>query len=310
MQFLAGSANYPKDTPPPVVTIGNFDGLHMGHRSLLDLVLARARELGAPSCAFTFEPPPRSVLSPKQGPPRITPWMERIRSLTSYGIDHVVLENFSAAFAQHPPEWFVSEIIIRRLRARSLIVGYDFRFGKARAGDVHLLRRLAPELDIEQVPPLKHDGQIVSSSLIRQLVQEGDVGKAANLLGRPHQIHGVVVPGLQRGRKIGFPTANLTVDTELLPGSGVYAVFVCIDKGERLLGVANLGIQPTFAGHVFQTEIHLLDFSGDVYGCELDVQFVERLRPERKFSSSEALVHQLSMDVRHARELLDGLDRS
>ena len=157
---------------------------------------------------------------------------------------------------------------------------------------------------------MKHDGQIVSSSLIRQLVQEGDVGKAANLLGRPHQIHGVVVPGLQRGRKIGFPTANLTVDTELLPGSGVYAVFVCIDKGERLLGVANLGIQPTFAGHVFQTEIHLLDFSGDVYGCELDVQFVERLRPERKFSSSEALVHQLSMDVRHARELLDGLDRS
>ncbi|MEL6349390.1 MAG: bifunctional riboflavin kinase/FAD synthetase [Myxococcota bacterium] len=304
-QIFAGSAQYPRDTQQPVVTIGNFDGVHRGHLHLLGRLKERAAQLGAPSCVFTFEPPPRVLLAPQQRKPRIMPWDEKIRQLNLLGIDHVVIERFTRAFAQHPPEWFISEILQRRLRARALVVGYDFRFGRARGGDVGLLRRTVPHLPVDQVRPFTDGEDVISSSAIRRLVVAGDVEKAARFLQRPHNLVGTVIAGDKRGRKMGFPTANLETDDELIPRSGVYAVRARINRGDEWLpAVANLGTRPTFDGRRFLIEVHLLDFRGDLYGHELQVGFIGRLRDEQRFANSEALATQLREDVAAARAVL------
>ncbi len=304
-QIFAGSDQYPADLPPPILTIGNFDGVHMGHRHLLDQLIRRAREAGAPSCVYTFEPPPRVLLAPQHHMSRITPWNEKIRLLSEVGVDQVVIERFTRAFAQHPPEWFIREILERRLRARGLVVGYDFRFGRARAGDVGLLRRTAPWLPVSQVRPVLFDGSVVSSSAIRGLVAQGQVAQAAVFLTRPHCIMGTVVGGEQRGRRIGFPTANVESDSELLPPSGVYAVRARVDGvPDWLDAVANLGTRPTFDGRRFLIEVHILNFSGNLYGRQLRVAFEKRLREERKFTDGDALVAQLRLDVSAARAVL------
>lgn len=305
-QLYAGSAAYPPATsgPGPVLTIGNFDGVHRGHQHLLARLVSRARALGVPSCVYTFEPPPRVVLAPQQARTRILAWPEKMRLLADHGVDHVVVERFTRAFAQHPPEWFATQILGARLRAAALVVGYDFRFGRARAGDLALLRRLLPHVPVEQVEALYLDEQLVSSSTVRGLVLEGAVERAAALLGRPHCIRGTVVGGDQRGRTIGFPTANLETDSELLPAPGVYAVRARVDGGAPLPAVANLGFRPTFEGRSFLVEVHLLDQSLDLYGHELIVQFEARLRAEQRFSGVDALVAQIRADVEAARGVL------
>ena len=304
-EIFAGSAQYPRDAAPPVVTIGNFDGVHLGHRHLLGRLKRRSEELGVPSCVYTFEPPPRVLLAPQLRQSRISPWDEKVRRLHEFGIDQIVIERFTRAFAQHPPEWFVREILERRLRAKALVVGYDFRFGRARAGDVDLLRSTVPYLPVEQVRPHSDDGDIVSSSAIRRLVEVGEVKRASVLLGRPHAIIGTVVGGEKRGRKLGFPTANVESDSELLPLPGVYAVRTRIDGvPDWLPSVANLGTRPTFDGRQHLIEVHILDFRGNLYGRQAQVSFISRLRDEKKFSSADALSKQLKQDVIAARALL------
>lgn len=305
-QVYAGSAAYPAPSPRPVLTIGNFDGVHLGHRDLLDRLVRRARAEGAPACVYTFDPPPRVVLAPQQHRPRVLDWTDKVRLLGEAGVDHVVVEHFTRAFAQHPPDWFVTEVLGRRLGARALVVGYDFRFGRARAGDVDLVRRLLPDAQVEQVGAHGIDGTVVSSSLVRQSVLDGQVERAAVLLGRPHLVRGTVVAGDQRGRAIGFPTANLETDAELVPAPGVYAVWARIDGGPSLPGVANLGFRPTFAGQAFRIEVHVLDFQGDVYGRQLEVEFVSRLRGERRFAGVDELVAQIRADVVDGRRILGG----
>ena len=300
-RIFAGSAQYPTNTPPPVVTIGNFDGVHIGHQHLLNRTLHYAKERNAPACVFTFEPSPRSLLSPNLKVPRIAPWNQKVFLLNKMGVEHIVLERFSKAFAQHSPEWFVQEIISKRLRAQALIVGYDFRFGRARSGNSALVRKLLPNLFLEEVNALSLQDQIVSSSVIREKIADGNVEEAISLLGRPHMLKGVVVSGSQRGRKLGFPTANLQLDAELIPTNGVYAVWARVDRKNWLPAVANLGIRPTFMGHSFQIEIHILDFSEDIYGCEMEVCFLSRLREEQRFSSTTDLVSQLHVDVKKVR---------
>lgn len=302
---FAGSAAYPKDGPGPVLSIGNFDGVHVGHRHLLDQVVARARALGVPACIYTFDPPPRVVLAPSLVRPRIVDWPERVRLLGKAGIDQVVVERFTRAFAQHPPAWFVDEILGRRLRPSAMVVGYDFRFGRARAGDLDLIRARLPDLPIEQVDAHEQQG-IVSSSRIREVVQSGDMRGARALLGRPHRIKGTVVPGDKRGRRIGFPTANLETAAELIPPAGVYAVRARVDRGAWQDGVANLGARPTFDKGGFSIEVHLLDFRGDIYGAQVEVAFVERLRAERRFADLVALQAQIRQDVEDARARLAG----
>jgi len=304
-EIFAGSAAYPKPSAAPVLSVGNYDGLHLGHRHLLAQLVHRARELGAPACVYTFDPPPRVVLAPQQHQPRIQSWPDKVRILGELGVDQVIVERFSRSFAQHPPQWFATEVLGRRIQPRAMVLGYDFRFGRARAGDIHALRSLLPEIPIEQVDALKVRGGVVSSSAIRKLVTAGDVGQATELLGLEHRIRGTVVDGDKRGRTIGFPTANLQTDAQLLPKNGVYAVRVCVDGGAWLPAVANLGERPTFDCTRFLIEVHILDFSGDLYGREIEVGFIERLRDEQGFDGADALVAQIRADVVAARRTLE-----
>ena len=302
MDIFAGSAQY-WSAQNPVVTIGNFDGVHKGHQILLKRVQEEAQKRNAPSCVFTFEPSPRSLLSPNRVP-RIAPWTQKIKLLREFGIDQVVLERFSLPFAQHPAPWFVSEIIQKRLHVQALVVGYDFRFGRARAGTVETLTSMVPDIDVVQLEALSEQDLVVSSSEIRNKVAQGNVALAKTLLGRPYSLEGVVVSGEKRGRKLGFPTANIQTDYELIPDSGVYAVRARIDYGEWIDGIANLGYNPTFQGQKFKMEVHLFDFSADIYGCDIEVQFFDRIRSERRFSSVDELIHQLSLDIQQAKSLL------
>ncbi len=303
-EIFAGSAAYVVPSPAPVLSVGNYDGLHLGHRHLLARLVEQAQSMGAPACVYTFDPPPRVVLAPQQHQPRIQSWPDKVRILGELGIDQVIVERFSRSFAQHPPQWFAEEVLGRRIQPSAMVLGYDFRFGRARAGDIHTLRFLLPDLDIQQVEALEVGGQVVSSSAIRRLVAAGKVDKAAELLGLEHRIRGVVVDGDKRGRTIGVPTANLETDAQLLPANGVYAVRARVDGGPWRDGVANLGQRPTFDGVRFLIEVHLLDFSGDLYGRELEVGFFSRLRGEQRFDGSEALVAQIRADVAAARECL------
>ncbi len=301
----AGSSAWPANAPGPVVAIGNFDGVHDGHRAVLRRLFALAAEVGAPSCVLTFDPAPTAVLAPERHQPRILTLPDRVRLLGEEGVDAVVIEPFTRAFASHPARWFAKELLGHRLRARGVVVGYDFRYGHLRQGDVTGLRTWLPDIPIVEVPAEEAGGTPVSSSRVRRLVASGAVEEAAALLRRPHFLRGTVVPGDQRGRTIGFPTANVENEVELVPAFGVYAVRVRIDDAGPLLpGVANIGVRPTFGGGAPRIEVHLFDFEGDLYGHTLTVELHARVRGEQKFDGVEALVKQIGLDARRARELL------
>ncbi len=298
-----GSAAYPSPPPRPVVTIGNFDGVHLGHRVLLGRAVQLARTLGVPACAFTFHPAPRDVLRPGNPISRIQTLDDRIASLGRVGIDHVVVEPFTMELSRRSPSWFAQEVLGSRLGASAVIVGWDFRFGQGRAGTAVALRELM-DVAVEQIEAQELGGGVVSSSRIREAVAAGSVDLAGVLLGRPHQVVGTVVPGDKRGRTIGFPTANVHPDTPLLPGAGVYAVRVELD-GELVDGMANVGVRPTFGGGKTLLEVHLFGFSGDLYGRVLRVAFLGRLRDERTFDGVDSLVVQLNEDRQAAIALLE-----
>ncbi len=305
---LLSSASRLTRSEHPVLTVGNFDGVHRGHRVLLERLVARAREIGRPSMVYTFEPSPRMVLG--RGPHyRILQVEDKVSLLGQLGVDQVCLERFSPALAARPSEWFVQEVLSRRLRPSAMVVGHDFRFGSDRSGDHGTLVELLPELPVEVVPPLDVGGRIVSSSRVRACVRDGRVHDATHLLGRPHFIRGTVVGGDQRGRELGFPTANLLQDAELVPSSGVYAVRAQLDGGELLRGVANLGARPTVDGEHFGIEVHIMVPDGtfgenELYGRELEMHFVRRIRSEIRFPSLDALVEQIRDDVAVARSML------
>lgn len=289
---------------PCVVAIGNFDGVHLGHRA----VFARLAELGAahgvPTCAYTFDPAPTAVVAPQRHQPRILTVAERVRRLGEAGIDRIVIEPFTRAWAAHPARWFAEEVLGRRLHARAVVVGWNFRFGAGREGDVDGLRAWLAGVEIAALGPVEAGGAVVSSSRVRRLVQAGDVEAAAALLGRPHALTGTVISGDRRGRTIGFPTANLENEVELLPANGVYAVRASVDRGAPLPAVLNVGTRPTVDGTRLSIETHVLDFDGDLYGRELRVDLVARLREERRFPALDALVAQIREDVARAREIL------
>lgn len=306
--IFAGSAAYAaqRGAARPVLTIGNFDGVHLGHQRLLGEVLRRARDRGQPAAVYTFDPPPRRVLAPAHAQPQLTDWSDRARLLGDFGVQHVIIERFSRAFAQHTPEWFAQEVLGQRVNPCEIVVGYDFRFGKARAGTLELLQRLLPQVPVSAIEAVEAEGGVVSSSRLRALVAAGEVAGAARLLGRPYALRGAVVSGDRRGRTLGFPTANVESSAELLPATGVYAVRARINGGPLRPAVANLGVRPTFGGEGrFLVEVHLLDFTGELYGHELGVQFVARLRGEQRFAGPEALRAQIALDTAAARAALE-----
>jgi riboflavin kinase/FMN adenylyltransferase len=287
-----------------VLTIGNFDGVHRGHLRLLKRLVERAHELGHPSCVYTFEPAPHRVLQPDRAPPRILSIERKLELLGAAGVDHVVLEAFDLELGAQSPEWFADTVILERLNPVAMVVGYDFRYGNRRAGNVETLRAHVPQLPIEAVDALDQGGDIVSSSKIRESVAEGRVADAARMLGRPYRLTGTVVPGDQRGRGLGFPTANLDVDQELLPAFGVYAVTANVEGQPAAPAVANLGLRPTFGASRFAVEVHLLDQDVDLYGQRIQVNFIARIRPEQRFAGAAELVARIGQDVAQARELL------
>ena len=301
-QITHGSEAYTGASSGPVVTIGNFDGVHRGHRTLLGATCDRARQLGVPAVVYTFDPAPRDVLRPDNGIPRIQTLADKAARLGEVGIDHMVVEPFSREFGAHSAQWFAEEVLGRRLGASALVLGWDFRFGRGREGTVDKLRQWL-NVDVVQVPPFAEDGLIVSSSRIREAVRAGAIELAAQLLGRPHELVGEVIHGDARGRGLGFPTANLVPETALLPPNGVYAVYARWGAN-RLAGVANLGLRPTFGGGHRRLEVHLFDFEGDLYGTRLHVELCRFVRPERAFSGVEDLRAQIREDAEAARSWL------
>ncbi len=284
------------------VTIGNFDGVHLGHRELLRRTVAKARAEGATSVALTFSPHPVRFFSPLSRFYEITGPDEKAALIAETGVDALVVEPFDGGVGSMWPPDFAREILARRLRARWVIVGYDFTFGRNRTGSPARLAELGREVgfDVEVVPPLMRGGAIVSSSRIRELLLAGRVREAGELLCRPYRVSGPVVTGAGRGRKLGFPTANVQFSQELIPLPGVYVVEAEVDGTSRR-GVANVGFNPTFGENSLGVEVHLLDFEGDLYGKAMSVFFRDRVRDERKFKSVEELARQIAKDVQYAR---------
>ncbi len=289
-----------------VVTIGNFDGVHLGHRAILARVCQRARELAGQAVAITFDPHPLRVLRPEMNLPMLTTPEQKVKLLESSGLDGVIVLPFTAEFAALPARDFVRQYFCERLEAREVVVGHDYCFGRGREGNIDLLQEMgqAQGFTVQVVWAVEVDGAVVSSSLIRALLRLGKVTEAGRLLGRPYGVEGQVVPGKGRGGKLlGVPTANIRPDNELLPACGIYAVRVR-QGGTIIPGVANIGTCPTFDNPDLSLEVHLLEFSGDLYGENLSVQFVSRLREERRFSSIEALAAQIQADIAAARQAL------
>jgi len=299
-----GAATAPR-TGPTAVTIGNFDGVHRGHQH----VIARTRELadGIPVVAVTFDPHPMAVVAPDRAPLRLTSIARRVELLHAAGADEVRVLAFSHEMSTWSPESFVQNVVVEQLGARTVVVGENFRFGQRASGDVGLLRRMGEAAGFV-VDGLDLDGGEVpfSSTLVRRLVAEGDMRAAASVLGRPHEVSGVVVTGDRRGRELGFPTANVPVDEEFcVPPDGVYAGHVVRASGERLPAAISVGSNPTFDGTQRRVESYVLDRTDlDLYGEHLRVELVEHLRGMVRFEGIEPLVEQMHADVARTRSLL------
>jgi len=289
----------------PVLTIGNFDGVHKGHLIIFDKVKDRAKAIGGQSAVMTFEPHPIRVVKPGNGPPLITPTKQKLDLISDAGIDVIFCIPFTRQFASISAEDFVRDILVQRLGIKEIVVGYDYTFGFKRQGNISLLQEMGEKLGfkVHVVDPIRLDNALVSSTSIRELVQEGNLSEAKKLLGRDYQICGTVVKGKNRGgRLLGFPTANLKLIDELIPKGGVYAVRAIIN-GKTYYGVTNIGYNPTFGEEALSIETHLIDFSGDILGETIRVNFIKRLRDEKTYGSVEELAHQIAVDVQEAKEL-------
>lgn len=310
MRLIRHCGELTPDLQGCVVALGNFDGVHKGHQKVILTAQRIAREMGAPHAVMTFEPHPRSHFKPDQPPFRLTPFREKARLIESLGIDLLYMQHFDAGFAQMTAIQFVGDILVGCLQARHVVVGYDYVFGKGRQGTGALLQKLSDEgaFGFTSVPPeIAPSGEVYSSTKVREYLVGGKPAEAAKLLGHFWEIEGRVEHGDARGRKIGFPTANLHLGEYQHPCSGVYAVRAGIDQGGRTVwhdGVANFGRRPTFDKTDELLEVHLLDASLDLYGKHLRVALVDHIRPERKFSGAGELRAQIAQDIQQARAVL------
>ncbi len=289
-----------------VVCIGAFDGLHIGHRALVGHAVARARALGVPAVALSFEPLPREFFAADAPPPRLQLPRMKLGALSMLGVDHVGLLRFNASLASLSPEDFVQRLLVARLGAREVWVGPDFRFGRARAGNLDLLRKMGGELGFSAhtIAPVEVDGAPVSSTRIRAALQSGDFATATRLLGKPYSIAGRVVHGKQLGRTLGYPTANLRFANKTPALRGIYATWVHGVGALPWPSVSSFGTRPTVDGKEPLLEAHLFDFDGDLYGKLIEIEFVARLRDEEKFPDLPTLVVQMDRDAAQARHIL------
>lgn len=292
-----------------VATVGTFDGVHLGHREVLREIVRRARQSGRTGVLVTFEPHPLRVVRPQDAPPLLTTLAEKGPLLESTGLDLVCVLPFTTTLQRYPARQFVTEILLHQVGMRELVMGYDHGFGRGREGSAETLRELGRELGfgVDVVDAVQVDGSAVSSTRIRRLLEAGDVVAAAKLLGRPYSVRGVVEKGAQRGRELGFPTANVRVESEekMVPRQGIYLAYGIFD-GSRIPGLLHLGPRPTFEGAGPAFEIHLLDWTGDLYGRTIEVEFCAHLRDIEAYDSVEALVAQMHRDREHGMAILAG----
>jgi riboflavin kinase / FMN adenylyltransferase len=312
MKILRNLEELEKPLKHAVITIGNFDGVHVGHQTLFRTVIEKASNAGGTSVAMTFEPHPLQVLAPGHHPPVITMTDQKIELIAATGIDVLLCLPFTREFAAHSARSFVVDLLIERIGMRAMVVGNDYSFGRNREGNLTLLQQWSEELGfdvhvVDWIQGSSGKGRRVSSTRIRESVMDGDMEEARTMLGRPFQIQGVVAGGRNRGgRLLGFPTANLRVEHELCPKQGIYAVTVEIGR-QVLQGVANIGYSPTFDDHIFTVEVHILDFDRNIYNEPIRVNFIQRLRDEIRFDGLDALKAQIHKDIALARDLLAGL---
>jgi riboflavin kinase / FMN adenylyltransferase len=305
MDVITNLRDFPQAIPVPVMTIGNFDGVHLGHQAIFRTVWQQARDVGGTSIVLTFDPHPLKVLAPEHCPLLITPTAKKLSLIRQCQLDVMVCLPFTQELADMTPVTFVEDVLVGIMGIRQIYVGYNFAFGKGRQGTITLLDELGSRhgFGVHIIEPVAVEGHVVSSSIIRQSVQDGSVHDAALLLGRLYSITGTVVEGFQKGRELGFPTANVRSSDELIPGRGVYAVVV-ERREQRYGGVANIGFNPTFGRTQLSIEIHLFNFSDQLYGETVEVYFVQKIRDEQAFPSVAALVEQIGRDVETAHVLL------
>lgn len=310
MQIVRDYKNVPDDARNGVVVLGNFDGVHRGHQAVIGHGIELARSAGIPALVVTFEPHPRTFFRPHDAAFRLTPFHNKAHHIEALSVDALVVLNFDKALSQLEAAEFIQEVLVEGLAAKHIVIGQDFRFGRKRGGDTALLEAAAEAggYEVTTVAPVASaDAEIYSSTHIREHVEAGKPGHAAAMLGRPFEIEGEVIPGDQRGRTLGFPTANIVLGEYIRPARGVYAVRAGIE-GETetswVDGVANFGNRPTIGGDSLLLEVHLLDFEGDLYGKNLRVALIEYLRPEKKFDGLDALKAQIDEDSATARRIL------
>jgi len=299
----------PKDFPLPfetVITIGSFDGIHLGHKALFEETKKLANLLNVKPVVVSFDPHPRTVLFPESNLKLLTTLEEKLYLLSLLEIENLVLIPFTKTLSELSHDLFVQEYIVDKIKARGIIVGFNFRFGKFRKGDVDYLNKVAKKYNfiVKAIPPVMLNGVIISSSIIRSLIEKGDIESANELLGRPYLIMGKVIKGKGRGKEIGYPTANLEVSPlKLLPPSGVYAVWVILN-GEKLKGALNIGKRPTFGEKEISIEVHIFNFNKNIYGKTLKIEIIKRIRDEKKFPSIEDLKIQIEKDCKLIDEIL------
>ena len=306
MEIIRGIEALREHYPNTVITIGNFDGLHLGHQKILEAVIKRSEELKGTSMVVTFDPHPVKVLAPEKEIKMLTTFKERARILDAIGIKVLLCINFTREFANFSPDVFIEDILVKKINAKEIVIGPDYAFGKNRKGTTELLKKRGLELGfrVKVVKSVEIDGDVVSSSRIRKLLLKGNVHEASTLFGRAYSIEGNVIRGSGRGEKLlHVPTANITTPNELVPKEGVYAVRVGV-KDKFYDGVANIGEKPTFDDSEKSYEVHIFNFAGNLLGEHLRIYFIDWIRSQKSFPDALALEKQIRDDIEHAKETL------
>ena len=308
MELIRGLYNLRAGQRGCVLTIGAFDGIHLGHQEMIRVLRERAAQYGLPAALLSFEPTPREFFAKGTPPARLTRFREKFEALERYGVDRFVCLRFDDCMRRLGREEFVNEVLVKALGVRHIVVGHDFRFGRDNQGDIACLRALGATagFEVTEVPPFEIDGERVSSSGIREALAVGDMAKAARLLGRPYRMTGKVIHGEKLGRKLGFPTANLRTHCRATPLAGIFAIRVTGAGLKDAPGVASLGTRPAVNGKELLLEAHVFDFDGDLYRQHVHVDFIAYLRPERWFADMDALIEQMNRDAAQARQILRG----
>lgn len=303
MKIIRGLYNLKPEHHGCVATIGNFDGVHLGHQAVLGQLAEKAEELKLPLVVVTFEPQPQEYFRPQQSPPRLTRFREKVQALRRYAVDRVLVLRFNQEFSQQSPDAFIQNLLVNGLGVKYLVIGDDFRFGKKRAGDFAMLQTAGYEhgFEVVNMHTFILDGERVSSTRVREALSNGDLNEAEKLLGRTYRMSGRVAHGDKRGRTIGFPTANIYLHRQAIPLRGVFVIQLYGVEGEPVPGVANLGTRPTVDGVRTLLEVHLFNFDRDIYGRHIHVDFLLKLREERRFDSFEKLKEQILLDVEQAK---------